>query len=49
MLQFLILIAYVAGPNLWFRCDKECALELDGACGGGGGGGGGRTPGPPRF
>ena len=35
MLQLLILIAYVAGPNLQFRYDRRgmCA-ELDGACGG---------------
>ena len=35
MLQLLILIAYVAGPDLQFRCDRSgmCA-ELDGACGG---------------
>ena len=29
MLQFLILISYITGPNLRFRCDK-----LDGAWGG---------------
>ena len=23
MLQFLVLIAYIAGPNLQFRCDKR--------------------------
>ena len=35
MLQFLILISYVTGPNLWVRCNKRvCALELDGSWGG---------------
>ena len=35
MSQLLILIAFVAGPNLPFRSDRRgvCA-ELDGACGG---------------
>lgn len=35
MLQLLILIAYMAGPNLQFRCDRRgVCTELDGACGG---------------
>ena len=38
MLQFLILIAYIAGPTFWFRCAKRgvCTrwCKLDGTCGG---------------
>ena len=33
MLQFLILIAYIAGPTFWFRCATRWC-KLNGTCGG---------------